>query len=47
VQLAVTVEVRFGLREHHVAQAVEVVEDAVGVGFGEVQVLLSRQWLLA
>jgi hypothetical protein len=28
-------------REHQVAQAVEVVEDAVGVGFGEIQVLLS------
>ncbi|MNF41868.1 hypothetical protein D3C84_229060 [compost metagenome] len=30
-------------REHQITQTVEVVEDAVGIGFGEVQVLLSRQ----
>ena len=30
-------------REHRIAQAVEVIEDAVGVGFGEVQVLLGAQ----
>ncbi|MCY1393076.1 hypothetical protein D9M71_79630 [compost metagenome] len=42
VLFAVALQVRCA-REHHVAQAVEVVEDAVGVGFGEVQVLLGRQ----
>ena len=41
-QLAVTLKVRRA-REDHVAQAVEVVEDAVGVGLGEVQVLLGAQ----
>src|SRR3546814_11627821 len=30
-------------REHAVPQAVEVVEDAVGIGFGEIKVLMSRQ----
>ncbi len=42
VLFVVAFQVRWA-REHQVAQAVEVVEDAVGVGFGEVQVLLSRQ----
>ena len=38
---------QFWLREHDVTQTVEVIENSVGVGLGEVQVLLSRQWLLA
>ncbi|MNO96661.1 hypothetical protein D3C76_883400 [compost metagenome] len=42
VLFVVTFQMRWA-REHHVAQAVEVVEDAIGVGFGEVQVLLGRQ----
>nr|GFD53944.1 hypothetical protein [Tanacetum cinerariifolium] len=32
-------------RKHHVAQSVEVVEDAVGVGFREVKVRLCRDRL--
>ncbi len=42
VLFVVAFQVRWA-REHHVAQAIEVIEDAVGVGFGEIQVLLTGQ----
>jgi len=44
--LAALLAVHFQMRrawKHHVAQAIEVIEDTVGIGFGEVQVLLGGQ----
>jgi len=32
---------RLAQREHHVAQAIEVIEDALDIAFGEIQILLA------
>ncbi|MCY1410410.1 hypothetical protein D9M71_257790 [compost metagenome] len=45
-QFAAVIQVR-GVGENHVAQTVEVVEDALDIGLGEVEVLLGIAWARA